>query len=496
MSHSNVLHRGRRTALAAAAAALGAIAVAAPAAPAAVSPSATIVPETGFPFSYTDDDGVSLALCLDGPPLCINTPRPDPTQPASVPENFPPDGEAFWFQAEASMPVGIGGDALLVLAQEAAFDTGTPAAGHQISFSRIRVKASGLVPGAEYTITHPYGVDTVTADAEGTILTTDDAGCLAPPCNFATAPTGRVTSFLRWDPTVAPAPPAGYIGDAASEHAVIGSPEGTDFFRISGPNAGGPRVNSVTQSRFIVQGKLAGDPPPPAPHPVLSTRDLAFPDRQVGSASAPQTVTVTNHGTAAQAIGAAAIGGLHPADYQITADSCSNQSIAPATSCSVSVAFNPTATGARSASLVLSDNSRTSPHAVSLTGAATPGPAPAPVIVVAAPAPAPSPAPAPPAATPALRAAQVSAPSRVRLANARRSGIAVRFTISRPARVARVELFRGTRRVDARTVRGTGRKSVRFTRRLQLGRYSVRIRVGRTIASLGRAVTRRITVVR
>jgi hypothetical protein len=494
MSRSNMLHRGRRTALVAAAAALGASALGAPAAPAAVTPSATIVPETGFPFSYTDDDGVSLALCLDGPPLCINTPRPDPATDPSVPENFPPDGEAFWFQAEASMPVGSGGDALLVLAQEAAFDTGTPAAGHQISFSRIRVKASGLAPGARYTITHPYGLDTVTADRDGTILTTDDVGCLTPPCNFATAPTGRVSAFLRWDPTVAPAPPAGYIGDAASEHAVIGSPEGTNFFRITGPSAGGPGVNSVTQSRFIVQGRLAGDPPPAAPHPVLSTRGLAFADRQVGSASAPQTVTVTNHGTATQALGAAAIGGLDPADYQITADSCSKQSIAPAASCSVSVAFTPTATGARSASLVLSDNSRTSPHAVTLTGTATPGPAPAPVIVV--PAPAPAHAPAPPAATPAPRAAQVSAPSRVRLAKARRSGIAVRFTIRRPARIARVELLRGTRRVDAKTVRGTGPKSVRFTRRLQLGRYAVRIRVGRTLASLGRPITRRITVVR
>ena len=305
MSNSNILRRGRRTALAAAAAALGAIALGAPAAQAAITPSA-VDPATGFPFSYTDDvSGVSLALCVDGPPLCINTPRPDPTQPASVPENFPPDGEAFWWEANASLNTGSGGQALLVMAQEAAFDTDAPDAGHQIGFARIRVRASALVPGETYRVTHPYGVDTLQADATGTISETEDVGCVAAPCNFATAPTGRMSSFLQWDPIAPPAPPAGYIGDAATPHKVIGSPNDTNFLRIEGPNAGGPGIDTVSTDLFVVQGKLAGAPPAPAPHPVLSTRSLGFPSRQVGAASAAQTVTVTNHGTADQVLGAA-----------------------------------------------------------------------------------------------------------------------------------------------------------------------------------------------
>ena len=499
MSSSTITHRGRWQALAAAAAALGAIAFGAPAAHAAVSASA-IDPATGFPFSYTDSvNNFSLELCVDGPPLCINTPRPDATKPASVPENFPPDGEAFWWEAEASMPAGTAGrDALLVLAREGAFDTGDPVAGHQISFGRIRVKASGLMPGETYTITHPYGTDKLKADVDGTIFFTDDAGCLSAPCDFAaTAAASRVTSFLTWDtfplPPAQGGPPTGYVGDPAVEHAVVGSPEGTDYFQIDGPNAGGPGVDTAKTDLFTVQGKLAGKAPAPAPHPVLDTRSMTFPSRQVAAPSTAQTVTLTNRGTAGAVVGAAAVTGLDAADFQLAADGCSNTTVAPGASCSISVVFQPTASGARAASLVIGDNSGTSPHVVALAGTGTPGPAPAPapIIVVSAPAPAPASAPAPRSAP--LRAGRVSVPSRVSARRARRLGIPVRFTIPARARVARVELFRGKRRLATATVRGAGRKSVRFKQARRAGRYTVRIRVGRTLRSLGPA--RRIVFV-
>jgi hypothetical protein len=487
VSSSPIMHRGRWQALAAAAAALGAIVLGTSPAQAAVGASG-IDPATGFPFSYTDSvNGLNLGLCVDGPPLCINTPRPDATKPASVPENFPPDGEAFWFDAEATMTTGSGGKGLLVLAQEATFDTttGAPAAGHQIGFARIRVKATGLVPNATYKITHPYGVDEAQADDRGIVFTTEDAGCLAAPCAFTTPATSRMTTFLQWDPTVAPAAPTGYIGDPTVDHAVIGSPNDTNFFRIDGPNAGGPGKNTVSTDLFAVQGKFAGSPPPPAPHPVMSTRSLAFPDRQVGAMSDAQTVTLTNHGTAPQVYGAAAMGGTDAADFRVMADGCSNQAIAPGASCSISVAFAPTATGARAGSLVLADNSATSPHAVALAGTGTPGPAPAPIIVVAAPAPV---APAAPAVAP-LRAARVSGPKRVSVQRTRRAGLRVRFTIPAGARVGRVELFRGKRRLATATRRGAGPKSVRFKQARRAGRYTIRIRVGRTLRSLGPART-------
>ena len=79
-------------------------------------------PATGFPdWWYQDGNGLKLQLCLDGPPFCL----------AAASDLAPPD-EAFWWQAEASVPAG-GGTARLVLAQEAAF-----ADGQRISRARPR----------------------------------------------------------------------------------------------------------------------------------------------------------------------------------------------------------------------------------------------------------------------------------------------------------------------------------------------------------------------
>lgn len=180
--------------------------------------------------------------------------------------NFPE--ESFWWAADASMPTRNGGDALLVLAREATFGGSDEAVrdGDQVSFSRVRIRADNLVPGATYTVTHPYGVDTF-RNVEGGprgINFTEDTGCAlspnprSPGCNFRDATFGRVDPFLTWDPRFAPAPPKGYVGDPGRLHRVTGSPRGTNFFRIVGPNIGGLGVNVIQTNRFAVQGKIAG----------------------------------------------------------------------------------------------------------------------------------------------------------------------------------------------------------------------------------------------
>ena len=65
-----------------------------------------------------------------------------------------------------------------------------------------------------------------------------------------------MSQWLRWDPAVAPAPPAGFIGDAAVLHSVIGSPFGTNFFRVQGPGAGGPSGNDNSTDQFNLQGQI------------------------------------------------------------------------------------------------------------------------------------------------------------------------------------------------------------------------------------------------
>ena len=114
----------------------------------------------GYPLWYKDTNNVRLQLCLDpGDANCIMGDLPTPGQPVSFPDNFP--DEAFWSVADSTIDAGGGDKALLVTATEAAFGTadGLPAKGGQITFGRIRIRAAGLVDGATYTVTHPYGVE-------------------------------------------------------------------------------------------------------------------------------------------------------------------------------------------------------------------------------------------------------------------------------------------------------------------------------------------------
>jgi hypothetical protein len=250
-----------------------------------------IDPRHGFPLWYQDDQGLRLALCLDTNGLCLAE-IPNPAAPPSVTDtaiNFP--GEAFWWSAEAEINRGIGGRVRLVLAKEAAFTTENATVGNQISFSRIRIRIDKLTPGASYTITHPYGVITLVADGDGDIAfnadtadtatfdggattqasgpgsdgggggdpegeidTTEDIGI--GPSDFRAALNGRFSTYLRWDPAVSPAAPAGYIGDPNVNHTVIGSPFNTNFFRVVGPNVGGSGINTIQTNFFSVQGKL------------------------------------------------------------------------------------------------------------------------------------------------------------------------------------------------------------------------------------------------
>ncbi len=118
-------------------------------------------------------------------------------------------------------------------------------------------------------------------------------------------------------------------------------------------------------------GGGGGSIPPPTPTPaatVLPT-SLAFSQQATGSTSAPQSVTVTNSGTAALSIAGIAVGGGNSGDFAQT-NNCGS-SLATSATCAINVAFTPTAMGARSASLSITDNSNGSPQTVSLTGTGT-----------------------------------------------------------------------------------------------------------------------------
>ena len=227
--------------------------------PASATLSATgpVNPAHGYPQWFTDSNGLQLELCLDGPMCLATAERPNPAAPVSFPDNFP--GEAFWWAGEAHIESGST-TALLVLAQEAAFGGAAEEIvnGEQVAFSRVRIRIEGLQDGGSYTITHPYGSIVLPAEAEvaggaGVINYTEDIGCFDIPCSeadFARAATGTVGPFLRW----ASGAPAGYIGDPAVDHTVIGSPTGNNLFRVAGPGLATPLETNL----FSIQGKVAG----------------------------------------------------------------------------------------------------------------------------------------------------------------------------------------------------------------------------------------------
>src|SRR3954468_22997879 len=364
---------------------------------AALSKMGAVDATTNFPSYYEDSTGLRLEPCLDGPPLCFAAPS----------DLKAPDGEAFYNNATAG-PLTTGrvggttGKAVLVLAQEAAY--AADGSGQEITFTRIRfTDSAGLTPGATYKVTHPFGTDSFVANASGAVpknVGTEDIGgigpCIGPnahaaggACDFGVSMTGRFGPFLKWDPAVAPAAPTGYLGDNATPHAIVGSPTGTNVFRIEGPNVNptttdqcptvsGVIANCLETKLFTVEGKIAG--------PLLpSPSSLAFGSQPLGTQSATKTVTVKNVWATSITLRSVALDTASgdPTAFTIApGGTCTvGKALARDATCPVNVQFTPTPTtavGTRTATVLITHNGIRSPERIALTGsAATPGTAPA-----------------------------------------------------------------------------------------------------------------------
>jgi hypothetical protein len=148
----------------------------------------------------------------------------------------------------------------------------------------------------------------------------------------------------------------------------------------SNPNHG---EEIVATNSFTV----ASSTPPPAPaisvtDSVAPTTDLAVPfGTAIVGATATQTVTVQNTGTASLAVGA--IGSTNPlaAPFSITADTCSNQAVAPSASCTITVVFAPASTGAFTDSFSIPSNDPAK-SSVTMNVSGTGGAVPVPSITV------------------------------------------------------------------------------------------------------------------
>ncbi|KAA1418791.1 choice-of-anchor D domain-containing protein [Nocardioides humilatus] len=98
---------------------------------------------------------------------------------------------------------------------------------------------------------------------------------------------------------------------------------------------------------------------------------LSFAPTLVGDESATQTVTLRNSGSASLQITSADLTGVAPGEFVETNDGCTGASLPPNATCTVSVAFRPTSTGAKSAQLRFVDNAPNSPQNIALSGTGT-----------------------------------------------------------------------------------------------------------------------------
>ncbi len=459
--------RPHRAALAAVSAMVLAGAVAAPS-HAALRGVFPVDPATGFPHAYQDTDGLSLELCL-GPPACL----------VAAGDLRPPDGEAFYFNAQADVAIPGGGDAQLVIAQEAAFLGNDP-----ITFGRIRVNVVGAAASTTYTFQHPYGTASLTTNAQGTGRFNSDVGCGAAPCDFGAALGTAIGPFLTWDASVSP-PPAGTIGDALTPHPVVGSPSNFNRFQVTGP------AGTATQTDFILQGRLAGPPVPVFNGPAA----LDFGAQAVGG-SAAQLATVRSFGVPDPAQGLSrlliagiGVSGPAAADYHVVATDCGATVVLPSgTQCSVNVVFAPTAPGPRPATLDFTTNALGSLRQIALAGTGV-------AAAVAG------------RARSNLRLRRVRTTHRVSRSAVRSRGLVFRMRVPRGTRVLRVAVYRvrngrKARRatyVTFRKVRRAGPftlalRSRTARRRLTVGLYQFNLTPGQSRQRLGRTFATRIRI--
>ncbi len=96
----------------------------------------------------------------------------------------------------------------------------------------------------------------------------------------------------------------------------------------------------------------------------LTPSSLSFGQQNIGSASAPQTVTLSNGGASSLPIASASISGANAADFSMT--STCGSALAAGANCAFSVIFAPSAIGVRAASLSVSIGN--SPQSTALSG--------------------------------------------------------------------------------------------------------------------------------
>jgi FG-GAP-like repeat/Abnormal spindle-like microcephaly-assoc'd, ASPM-SPD-2-Hydin len=137
-----------------------------------------------------------------------------------------------------------------------------------------------------------------------------------------------------------------------------------------------PTVTGPLTASLQVTDDAAGSPQsaaltgtataPVAATSTLSVSSLTFAATVSGSPSASQMVTLTNNGGVALGITSIVLAGTNPGDF-MESNSCGS-SLAASANCTITVTLQPTAGGARSATITLTDTAANSPQSIALAG--------------------------------------------------------------------------------------------------------------------------------
>jgi len=204
-------------------------------------------------------------------------------------------------------------------------------------------------------ITLAFGNQPVGVTSAPQVLTVTNTGTAA--LNISTIVASgdfAVQSSTCTTPLQATTPPSNCTINVTFTPSAAGSSVGSLTLTDNAPNS--PQIILLTGTGVL------------EPVVSLSANSLNFAAQIVGSTSAPQTITVTNTGTAALTIsGVSASAGF-------AETSTCGSPVAPNGFCTISVTFTPTAAGSVLGSVSLTDNAPGSPQVISLLGTGTLGP--------------------------------------------------------------------------------------------------------------------------